>query len=97
MSLREAASVVFGLAALLPIMLLVALLSRYDILRHTDALLFVLLALVVSVLGFVVFRRMVDQVARLAQGLQAPAATRAAAADVKPAAVPGLGRVAEIG
>src|SRR5712692_8092291 len=97
MSLREAASVVFGLAALLPIMLLVALLSRYDILRHTDALLFVLLALVVSVLGFVVFRRMVDQVARLAQGLQAPAATRAAAADVTPAAVPGLGRVAEIG
>src|SRR5712691_1168451 len=97
MSLREAASVVFGLAALLPIMLLVALLSRYDILRHTDALLFVLLALVVSVLGFVVFRRMVDQVARLAQGLQAPAATRAATADVKPAAVPGLGRVAEIG
>ncbi|HEY5985998.1 MAG TPA: GAF domain-containing protein, partial [Streptosporangiaceae bacterium] len=87
---------VFGLAALLPIMLLVALLSRYDILRHTDALLFVLLALVVSVLGFVVFRRMVDQVARLAQGLQAPAAA-SATVDVKPAAVPGLGRVAEIG
>ncbi len=99
MSLREAASVVFGLAALLPILLLVALLSRYNVLQHTDALLFVLLALVVSVLGFVIFRRMVDQVARLAQGLQAPAASRASAGsvDVKATAVPGLGRVAEIG
>src|SRR6266540_269277 len=80
MTLREAASVVFGLAALLPIMLLVAL-----------------LALVVSLLGFVVFRRMVDQVARLAQGFQVTPETRAAGAEVKPAAVPGLGRVAEIG
>jgi signal transduction histidine kinase len=99
MSLREAASVVFGLAALLPILLLVAVLSRYNVLRHTEAMVFVLLALVVSLLGFLVFRRMVDQVARLAQGLQAPAAAKATTvtAAAGSMAVPGLGRVAEIG
>lgn len=99
MSLREAASVVFGLAALLPILLLVSVLSRYDVLRHTEAVIFVMLALAVSILGYLVFRRMVDQVTRLAQGLQAPAAAKDTTAPtaVGTAAVPGLGRVAEFG
>src|SRR5215831_17493968 len=92
MSLREAASVVFGLAAVLPILLFVYLLAHANLLAHTDVQIGLLCALVVSVLGFVVFRRMIGQVARLADGLQAPAGTPLAAA----ANVPGLGQVTEI-
>ncbi|HJR02156.1 MAG TPA: ATP-binding protein [Methylomirabilota bacterium] len=101
MSLREAASVVFALVALLPIMLFVYLLSRHELLHSTEAQLGLLAAIVVSILGFLVFRKMVDQIAQLAQGFLAPS-------DVKPdalrrrdrgsvAAVPGLGEVTEIG
>ncbi len=99
MSVREAASVVFLLAAILPILLLVYLLAEGNLLRHTKAQVGLFLALVVSVLGFVVFRRMVDQVARIAQSLAAPlqAVGAPVAAVAKPGAVPGLGQVAEIG
>jgi len=101
MSLREAASVVFALVALLPIMLFVYLLSRHELLHNTEAQLGLLAAVMVSILGFMVFRKMVDQIAQLAQGFLAPS-------DVKPdalrrrdrgsaAAVPGLGEVTEIG
>ena len=101
MSLREAASVVFALVALLPIMLFVYLLSRHELLHNTEAQLGLLAAVVVSILGFMVFRKMVDQIAQLAQGFLAPS-------DVKPdalrrrdrgstGAVPGLGEVTEIG
>jgi signal transduction histidine kinase len=99
MSLREAASVVFALSALLPILLFVYLLSRHDMLRSTEAQVGLLVAVGVSILGFVVFRRMMDQIALLAQGFLAPA-------EAKPetirrvervAAVPGLGEVTEIG
>ncbi|HTG10849.1 MAG TPA: GAF domain-containing protein, partial [Candidatus Eisenbacteria bacterium] len=101
MSLREAASVVFALVALLPILLFVYLLSRHELLHNTEAQLGLLAAIVVSALGFMVFRKMVDQIAQLAQGFLAPS-------DMKPdalrrrergsaAAVPGLGEVTEIG
>ena len=92
MSLREAASVVFGLAAVLPILRFVYLLAHANLLAHADVQIGLLCALVVSVLGFVVFRRMIGQVARLADGLQAPAGTPVAAAGN----VPGLGQVTEI-
>src|SRR5258706_12438234 len=101
MSLREAASVVFALVALLPIMLFVYLLSRHELLHNTEAQLGLLAAVMVSILGFMVFRKMVDQIAQLAQGFLAPS-------DVKPdalrrrdrgpaAAGPGLREVTEIG
>ncbi|MGH7386595.1 MAG: hypothetical protein ACREKG_15555, partial [Candidatus Rokuibacteriota bacterium] len=98
MSLREAASVVFALAALLPILLFVYLLSRHELLANTEAQLGLLGAVAVSILGFLVFRRMVDQITQLAQGFLTPS-------EVKPetlrrgarAAVPGLGEVTEIG
>ena len=99
MSLREAASVVFALVALLPILLFVYLLSRHQMLHSTEAQLGLLAAVAVSVLGFVVFRRMVDQIAQLAQGLLAPTQARSETlrrAD-QAAAVPGLGEVTEIG
>src|SRR5258705_2449959 len=99
MSLREAASVVFALVALLPILLLVYLLSRHELMHSTEAQVGLLAAIGVSVLGFVVFRRIMDQISALAQGFIAPT-------DAKPAtlqrverasAVPGLGEVTEIG
>jgi len=70
-------------------------------LHNTEAQLGLLAAIAVSILGFLVFRKMVDQIAQLAQGFLSPS-------EVKPdalrrrerggtAAVPGLGEVTEIG
>jgi signal transduction histidine kinase len=92
--LREAASVVFALAALLPLLLAVFVLHRSGALWTFEAQVVVLLAVAVAVLGFVVFRLMVDRIARLAGALTGsgePAPTAATAA------IPGLGRVTEIG
>jgi signal transduction histidine kinase len=101
MSLREAASVVFALVALLPILLFVYLLSRHELLHSTEAQLGLLAAVAVSILGFLVFRKMVDQIAQLAQGFLAPnevkADTLRRADRVATTAVPGLGEVTEIG
>jgi signal transduction histidine kinase len=99
MSLREAASVVFALVALLPILLFVYLFSRHGMLYSTEAQLGLLAAVGVSILGFVVFRRMVDQIALLAQGFLAPAEAKPETIRrvERAAAVPGLGEVTEIG
>jgi signal transduction histidine kinase len=99
MSLREAASVVFALVALLPILLFVYLLSRHDMLHSTEAQLGLLAAVGVSILGFVVFRRMVDQISLLAQGFLAPTEAKPETLRrvERAAAVPGLGEVTEIG
>ena len=99
MSLREAASVVFALVALLPILLMVYLLSRHELMRSGEAQIGLVAAVTVSILGFLVFRRMMDQIAALAQGFIAP--TQAKAETLRrverAAAVPGLGEVTEIG
>jgi len=99
MSLREAASVVFALVALLPILLFVYLLSRLNVLHSMEAQLGLLAALIVSVLGFVVFRRMMGQISLLAQGFLKPAEAKPETLRrvERAAAVPGLGEVTEIG
>jgi signal transduction histidine kinase len=99
MSLREAASVVFALAALLPILLFVYLFSRHDLLRSTEAQIGLLAAVVVSVLGFIVFRRMMAQISLLAQGFLAPTAPKGETLRrvERTGSVPGLGEVTEIG
>jgi len=97
MKIREAASVVFALVALLPLLLLASLLARANLLDQTEAQVGLGLALVVAVLGFVVFRRMLDQVSRLAHGLQGLQAGGPRAIDLAPGGVPALGEVAEIG
>ncbi len=99
MTLREAASVVFALVALLPILLFVYLLSRHDMLHSTEAQIGLVAAIAVSILGFVVFRRMMDQISLLAQGFLAPTEARPETLRrvERAAAVPGLGEVAEIG
>jgi len=99
MSLREAASVVFALVALLPILLLVYLLSRHDLMRSSEAQIGLFAAIGVSVLGFVVFRRMMDQISALAQGFIAPTEAKPETLRrvERASAVPGLGEVTEIG
>jgi signal transduction histidine kinase len=99
MSLREAASVVFALAAVLPILLFVYLLSHAKLLHRLDVQIGLFSAVAVSVLGFLVFRRMVGQIARLANGLQVSRSSEpgAVAGDGGPAVVPGVGQVTEIG
>src|SRR6266571_3178861 len=99
LGLRDAASVVFALVAILPILLLVYLLSQADLLRHSHAQVGIVLALFVSVLGFLVFRRMVGQIVRLAAAFQASASGEgfAAPADARSPVVPTLAEVPEIG
>jgi signal transduction histidine kinase len=99
MSLREAASVVFALVALLPILLMVYLMSRHELMRSGEAQVGLVAAVGVSVLGFLVFRRMMDQIAALAQGFIAPTEAKAETLRrvERAAAVPGLGEVTEIG
>jgi signal transduction histidine kinase len=92
--LREAASIVFALTALLPLLLAVFVLHRSGALWTFEAQAAILLAVTVAVLGFVVFRLMVDRVAGLAGALMGHGEpTRSADAAV----IPGLGRVTEIG
>ena len=99
LSLRGAASVVFALVALLPILLLVYVLSFADLLRYTAAQLGVLIAVVVSVVGFLVFRRLVSQIAQLAETVQASAAGKPVALpdESGSAILPTLAEVTEIG
>jgi signal transduction histidine kinase len=97
MKIRQAASIVFALVALLPLLLLVSLLARANLLDQTEAQVGLALALLVAVLGFVVFRRMLGQVTRLAQGLQGLQAGGPRVMDLAQTGVPALGEVAEIG
>jgi len=90
-SLRQASSIVFGLVAVLPILLFVYLLSQAGLLHRTEVQIGLFLAVAVSVLGFFVFRRMVGQIARLADGLQPSRSPDSALATVA-----GLGPVTEI-
>src|SRR5712691_7583007 len=99
MSLREAAAVIFVLVALLPLLLFVAFLSVSELITRTEAQFAAFMALVIACLGFVVFRRLVDQIARLAVNIKGPTSANQEVPDASEAAarLPGLGQVAEIG
>jgi hypothetical protein len=90
--------VVFCLAALLPILLFVYLLSRANLLHRADVQIGLLFAVVVSARGFFVFRRMMGQMARLADALHGSRSAEPGpvAAGSGLAVVPGLGQVPEI-
>ncbi len=98
LSLRAAASVVFALVALVPILLLVYVLSWADLLRHGAAQFGVFLAVIVSVVGFILFRRLVSQLTRLAETVQATAAGKPVVVPDQSgsAVVPRLAEVTEI-
>jgi signal transduction histidine kinase/CheY-like chemotaxis protein/HAMP domain-containing protein len=97
MSLREAAAVIFVLVALLPLLLFVAFLSVSELITRTEAQFAAFMALVIACLGFVVFRRLVDQIARLAVNVSQPMTADQVSDAQAPTRVPGLGQVAEIG
>ncbi len=95
--LRRAAAIIFTLAALLPLLALLPVLSRTGALWTLETQVSLLLSLVLAVLGFVVLRRMVGQITSLAAAVAAPGAAAGPAGEVVESMVPGLGRVTEIG
>jgi signal transduction histidine kinase/CheY-like chemotaxis protein len=99
MSIREAAAVIFVLVALLPLLLFVAFLSVSNLISKTEAQFAAFMALIIACLGFIVFRRLVDQIARLAVNVRLPviADQEVPAVDTAAVRVPVLGQVAEIG
>src|SRR5215472_4156429 len=99
MSLREAAAVIFVLIALLPLLLFVSVISVSDLISKTEAQFAAFMAVVIACLGFVVFRRLVDQIVRVAIRLRLPTGARDAILGPSdaPERVPALGHVGEIG
>ena len=109
MKLREAASTIFALTAILPLLLFVYFMWRFERLESTEAQIGIFCALVIALLGYVLFHRLTQRVADLGRALgqamtaPAPAAQKGTAPAPAPAkgsssaAVPGLGQVNEIG
>jgi two-component system NtrC family sensor kinase len=109
--LREAASTIFALTAILPLLVFVYFMWRFGLLESTEAQVGIFFALAIALLGYALFRRLTQRVAdlgrALGQAVAAPATTpaekKAAAPAATPAkgsataAVPGLGQVNEIG
>ncbi len=98
-SLRRAAATIFALTALLPLLLFLYILWRYELVTETEVQVGIFLALIIALLGFVIFRRMVDRISKLAQTVATskPADLVAPPGEAAVPAVPGLGQVAEIG
>ncbi|OGK99219.1 MAG: hypothetical protein A3E31_09470 [Candidatus Rokubacteria bacterium RIFCSPHIGHO2_12_FULL_73_22] len=99
MRLRQASVTIFALTAILPLLLFVFFMWRFERLQETEAQLGVFLALVIALLGFVLFRQLVDHVAALGRALEgaAPGLAPAEPKTSRSAVVPGLGHVEEIG
>jgi signal transduction histidine kinase len=99
--LRRAADSIFALMSLLPLLLFVFFMWHFGRLEETVAQVGILLALVIALLGFVVFRQMVDRISDRILDLNRVVEGRApeslASASAPSAVVPGLGQIAEIG
>jgi signal transduction histidine kinase len=106
--LREAASTIFALTAILPLLVFVYFMWRFGLLESAEAQIGIFFALTIALLGYVLFRRLTQRVAdlgrALGQAVIAPAVEKTAAPAKAPAAkgsataaVAGLGQVNEIG
>src|SRR5687767_14028842 len=95
--LRDAASTIFALVTLVPFLLLLLLLHRRDILADSDAQIGLLLALVLSVLGYIVLQRLFLQVTRLANAVVTPDSQGTSTANLGLGKVGGIGQVSEFG
>jgi signal transduction histidine kinase len=107
--LREAASTIFALTAILPLLVFVYFMWRFGLLESTETQIGIFLALAIALLGYVLFRRLTQRVADLGRALgqalavQAKPAEKVAAASLpapkgsSTAAIAGLGQVNEIG
>ena len=109
MKLREAASTIFALTAILPLLVFVYFMWRFRLLESTEAQLGIFFALAIALLGYALFRRLTQRVADLGRALGQAVAVPTAPVDKNAspartpakgsatAAVPGLGQVNEIG
>ena len=104
--LREAASTIFALTAVLPLLVFVYFMWRFGLLESAEAQIGIFCALAIALLGYVLFRRLTQRVADLGRALgqalpSAPpdklAAPAPASKGTGTAAVAGLGQVNEIG
>jgi signal transduction histidine kinase len=99
--LRRAADTIFALISLLPLVLFTFFMWHFGRLDETLAQVGVLLALIIALLGFVLFRQMVDRISDRILDLHHVVEGRApemlAPSAEQAALVPGLGRIAEIG
>jgi signal transduction histidine kinase len=98
-NLRVAASTIFGLSAILPLLVVVWLLSRHELLTSVDAQVILFLALAIAVSGFLVFRKLVDRISTLVKALAMSKISEPDGVLVEAGAssIPGLGTVDEIG
>src|SRR5207244_1511799 len=100
-SLRRAADAIFALVSLLPLLLFAFFTWHSGRLGETTAQVGILLAVVIALLGFLIFRQMVDrisdQVANLGRLAQGEVPETLPTSSEQAAIVPGLGRVSEIG
>ena len=99
--LRRAADTIFALISVLPLLLFVFFMWHFDRLGETVAQVGILLAVIVALLGFVIFRQVVDRISDRILDLGRVAEGRAPETLVAPSpqatAVAGLGHIAEIG
>jgi signal transduction histidine kinase/CheY-like chemotaxis protein len=97
-NLKRAASIIFALVALLPLLATLPVLQHSGALATTEGQMSLLGALLLAVLGFAVLRQVIGQVARLAGALAEPEpAAGAPVAATIATPIPGLGQVTEIG
>src|SRR4030095_8106801 len=68
-SLQQAASAVFGVTTVVPLLIFVWTLHRIGGLAHIESQMGLGLALVIALLGYYIFRRLMGQMAQLIQGL----------------------------
>jgi signal transduction histidine kinase len=99
--LRRAADTIFALISLLPLLLFVYFMWHFDRLSETVAQVGVLLALIIALLGFVIFRQMVDRISDrivdLNRVIEGRAPESLTPASEQSSSIPGLGHIAEIG
>ena len=101
--LRRAAHTIFALVSVLPLLLFLFFMWHFDRLQETTAQVGVLLAVLIALLGFVIFRQMVDRISanisdlnRVVEG-QPVEQIAATPSGQSSSVVPGLGRITEIG
>lgn len=99
MKLRHAASTTFALTAVLPFLVFVYFMWRLDVMRSIELQMGLLLALLVALLGFVLFCHVIQRITDLSSALGQAAPAPPADGTSQPAAiiVPGRGQVSETG